>query len=72
MAINTPVQKACMEEGVGFIDMWLTFVGRVDFFMRDGLHLTGNGAAVLGCEFVCVVDESTGTINYLKYMCRGN
>ena len=30
--------------------------------MRDGLHLTGMGAAVLGCEFVRVVDEGTGTI----------
>ena len=32
--------------------------------MRDGLHLTGKGAAVLGCEFVRVVDKDTGTINY--------
>ena len=52
MAINTQVQKVCMEDGVGFIDMWLNFVGRDDFLMRDGLHLTGKGAAVLGCEFV--------------------
>ena len=54
-----------MDEGVGFTDMWLNFVERDDFFMRDG-HLTGKGAAVLGCEFVRVVDESTGTINYLN------
>ena len=66
MAINTQVQKVCMEERVGFVDMWLNFVGRDDFFMRDGLHLTGKGAAVLGCEFVRVVDEGTGTINYLN------
>ena len=46
--------------------MWLNFVGRGDFFMRDGLHLTGKGAAVLACEFVRVVDEGTGTINYLN------
>ena len=64
MAINTQVQ-VCMEERVGFVDMWLNFVGRDDFFMRDG-HLTGKGAAVLGCEFVRVVDEGTGTINYLN------
>ena len=63
MAINTQVQKVCMEEGVGFVDMWLNFVGRGDFFMRDGLHLTGKGAAVLACEFVRVVDKGTGTIN---------
>ena len=31
MAINTHVQKVCMEEGVGFLDMWLNFVGRDDF-----------------------------------------
>ena len=66
MAINTQVQKVCMEEGVGFVNMWLNFVGRDDYFMRDGLHLTGKGAAVLGCEFVRVVDEGTGTINYLN------
>ena len=52
-----------MEEGVGFVDMRLNFVGRDDFFMRDGLHLTGKGAAVLGCELVMVVDEGTGIIN---------
>ena len=23
-----------MEEGVGFVDMWLNFVGKDDFFMR--------------------------------------
>ena len=45
MAINTQVQKICMEEGVGFVDMWLNFVGSDDFFMRDGLHLTGKGVA---------------------------
>ena len=58
--MNTQVQKVCMKEGVGFVDMWL------NFFMRDGLHLTGKGAAVLGCEFVRVVDEGKGTINYLN------
>ena len=28
-----------------FIDMWLNFVERDDFFKRDGFHLTGKGAA---------------------------
>ena len=30
------------------------------------LHLTGKGAVVLGCEFVRVVGEGTGTIHYLN------
>ena len=41
-------------------------VGRGDFFMRDGLHLTGKGGAVLACKFVRVVNEGTGTIDYLN------
>ena len=45
MATNTQVQKVCMEEGIGFVDMWLNFVGRDYFFMRDGLHLTGKGVS---------------------------
>ena len=55
-----------MEEGVGFVYMWLNVVGRDYFFMRDGLCLTGKGAAVLGCEFVKVVDDGTGTVNNLN------
>ena len=66
MGINTQVQKVSIEKGVGFVDMWLNVGGRNDFFTRDGLHLTGKGAAVLGCEFVRVVGEGTGTINYLN------
>ena len=36
-----------MEEGVGFVDMWLNVLGRDDLFMRDGLYLTGKGSANL-------------------------
>ena len=66
MAINTQVQKVCMEEGVGFVEMWLNFVGKDYLFMRDGLHLTGKGGAFIGCEFVRVVDKGKDTINYLN------
>ena len=65
MAINKQVQKVCMEEGVGVVDMWLNFVGRDGFFKKDGLHLKRKSAAVLGCEFVMIVDEGTGTVDYL-------
>ena len=63
MVINTQVQKVYVEEGVSIVDMWLNCVGRDDFFKKDGLHLTGKGAAVLVCEFVKIVDEGTGTVN---------
>ena len=38
------VQKLCREEEVGFVDLWGSFVGRADMYMKDGLHLSGKGA----------------------------
>ena len=46
MAINMLVQKLCREEEVGFMDLWGGLVGRADMYMKDGLHLSGKGAAV--------------------------
>ena len=28
------------------MDLWGSFVGRADMYMKDGLHLSGKGAAV--------------------------
>ena len=39
------VQKLCREEEVGFVDLW-GFVVSAYMYMRDGFHLSGNGAAV--------------------------
>ena len=52
MAINTFVQQLCREEEVGFVDLWGCFVGGggADMYMRDGLHLSGKGAAVFTDE----------------------
>ncbi|KAI0209217.1 hypothetical protein LSAT2_006106 [Lamellibrachia satsuma] len=38
--------------------------------MPDGLHLTGKGAAALGCEFVRVVDESRALAVVTLYFSR--
>ena len=46
LAINALVEQMCEEEGVGFVDLWGYFVGKEDMYMRDGLHLSGKGAAV--------------------------
>ena len=72
MAINTQIQKVYMEERVGFVLIWLNFVGRYVFFMRYEFHLTWKGAAVHGCEFVWVIDEGTGTITCFNKMRRRN
>ena len=50
MAINTLVQQICRKEKVGFVGLWECFVGRADINMRDGLHLSGKGAAVCADE----------------------
>ena len=46
MAINGLLEQMCEEEGVGFVDLWGYVVGKEDMFIRDGLHLSGKGAAV--------------------------
>ena len=43
MAINMLVQKLCREEEIRFVDLWGSFVGRTDMYMKYGLHLSGKG-----------------------------
>ena len=42
-----------------FVDVWCRIVGRQDLYLRDGLHLTNYGAAVLGDELLKVMSGST-------------
>ena len=62
MAINMLVQKLCREEEVGFVDLWGSFVGRADMYMKDGLHLSGKGAAVFSDKLSAAVDSGMGTM----------
>ena len=41
------VEKLCMEEEVGFVDLWGSFIERADMYMKDGLHLSGKGQQYL-------------------------
>ena len=68
MAINMLVQKLCLEEEVGFVDLWGSFVMRADMYMKDGLHLSGKGAAVFADELSAAVDSDMGTMTniYVK------
>ena len=61
MAINMLVQKLCREE-VGFVDLWGSFVWGADMYMKDGLHLSENGAAVFADEPSAAVDSGMGTM----------
>ena len=65
MAINVLVEQMCEEEGVGFVDLWGYFVGKEDMYMRDGLHLSGKGAAVFSENLLRSMDRGTG-FSYLN------
>ena len=65
MAINALVEQMCEEEGVGFLDLWGRFVGKEDMYVRDGLHLSGKGAAVFSENLLQSMDSGTGC-NYLN------
>ena len=56
------VQQLCREEEVGFVNLWGCFVGRADMYMRDGLHLSGKGAAVFADGLTAAVDSGMGSI----------
>lgn len=45
--LNQWLELECQEQGVRFVDV-SCFRGRRDLFARDGLHLSGAGATVLG------------------------
>ena len=65
MAINGLLEQMCEEEGVGFVDLWGYFVGKEDMFMRDGLHLSGKGAAVFSENLLRSMNDGTGC-NFLN------
>ena len=44
--INSKVQKVCVKAGIGLVDLWLSYMGKHYFFTKDGLRLSGKGAAL--------------------------
>ena len=42
---------------MGFVDLWGSFVGRADMYMKDGLHLSGKGTAVFTDGPTAAVDS---------------
>ena len=59
-------EKLCREEEVFyflFVDLWGSFVGRTDMYMKDGLHLSGKEAAVFADGLSAAVDSVMGSIS---------
>ena len=64
MAVNGMVERLCKEEDVGYVDMWDSFVGSEEPYFRDGLHLSGKGAAVLAEGLSGAVASGLGKVRY--------
>ena len=60
------VERLCKEEEVGYVDMWDSFVGNEELYFRDGLHLSGKGAAVLAEGLSGAVASGLGKVRYLN------
>ena len=66
VAVNGMVERLCKEEHVGYVDLWDSFVGKEDMYVRDGLHLSGKGAAVFVEGLSGAVASGLGKVRYLN------
>ena len=60
------LERLCKEEDVGYMDLWDSFVGNEDMYVRDGLHLSGKGAAVFAEGLSGAVASGLGKVRYLN------
>ena len=66
MAINGMMKRLGKEEDVGYVGLWDSFVGKEDMYVRDGLHLSGTGAAVFAEGLSGAVTSGLGKVRYLN------
>ena len=51
---------------MGYVDLWDSFVGKEDMYLRNGLHLSGKGVAVFVEELSGAVASDLGKVRYLN------
>ena len=66
MAVNGMLKRLCKEEEVGYVDLWDSFVGKEEMYVRDGLHLSGKGGAVFAEGLSGAVGSGLGKVSYLN------
>ena len=66
MAINGMMKRLCKEEDVGYVDLWDSFVGKEEMYVRDGRHLIGTGAAVFTDGLSGAVTSGLVKVRYLN------
>ena len=66
MAIHGMVKRMCKKEDLGYLDLFDSFVGKEEMYARDGLHLSGKGAAVLAEGLSGAVISGLGKVRALN------
>ena len=66
MAVKGMVKRLCKEEEVGYVDLWDSFMGKEELYVRDGLHLSRKGAAVFAEGLSGAVASGLGKVRYLN------
>ena len=66
MSVNGMVERLYKEEDVGYVDLWDSFVGNEDMYVRNGLHLSGKGTAVFAEGLSGAVASGLGKVRYLN------
>ena len=51
---------------MGYVDLWDSFVGKEEMYLRDGRHLSGKGAAVFDEGLSGAVASGLGKVRYLN------
>ena len=51
LALNCSVRRMCADMGLHFVDLWDKFYGNSRYYLRDGLHLSDEGARVLAAKY---------------------
>ena len=65
-AVNRMVKRLCMEEEEGYVDVWDSFLEKEEMYARDGLYLSGKGAAVFAEGLSGAVASGLGKVSYLN------
>ena len=62
----SPLNSGTLYYNGGYMDLWDSFVGNEDMYVRDGLHLSGKGAAVFAEGLSGAVASGLGKVRYLN------
>ena len=58
IAANASVKQLCLKMGLEFVDLWQDFYGSKRFYLRDGLHLSDEGARALWDAYRNAIQEN--------------